>query len=187
MRYRNLIVVVILLIIITILWIINLSKVNKEEILFGEKTNIRIGGTECFRLLDNDSILDLKNKDTSTTKAINKDYWYLYIRESDQVLNQVIKGETDFYIWLSFLTPSEFARKQNADTSLNKIYTKNYIHGKRKFNSFFMKRKDKFISRTLFVADAGNTIIIDNIGLDSNIINILYKDTNAIPQRLCNN
>jgi len=187
MRYKNIIIVALLLIIIAVLWIININKLQKGNELFDNAGNIRIGEDECFSLTDNEYLVDLKSKDTSITNYINKNYWYLYTRESDQVLNNIIKGKNDFFIWLSFATPGEFARKQNADTTIKIIEYKDFIFNKRRFNAFFMQRENIYINRTLFVSSDRNLIVIDNPGFDSlNIFN-LYKDTTYIAQRLCNN
>lgn len=184
MRNKSIIIIVIIILLIAILWVVNTKKIHDSQEVYKNKENIRIGGSQCFTLGKNEYTIDLKSKDTAIINQISRYYWYLYNRETDQVLNQVVKGENNFYIWLSFMVPNEFIRKQNVDTSLTIIKSKNYICDNKKFSSFLLKRKNMFIKRTIFMAPAGNLIIIDNPDFDSVKIVKLFNDTTLIPQRL---
>jgi len=187
MKYKNLIIVLVLLVIIGVLWVVNISNIRKNEQLFLDGTNILIGVDECFSLKKNEQVIDLKSKDTLISDYISKNYWYLYVRETDQVLNQAVKGENDFFIWLSGNTPGDFARKQLADTSLINIADNTFKHNKRRYLVFLLNRKDIFFSRTIYVAPAGNLIIIDVPGYDSSAVAKIYQDTAFVTQRLeCN-
>ena len=102
------------------------------------------------------------------------------------MLNKVIKGkETNFYIWLSFTQPNNFIRQQNADTSLKTIANKDFIINNQKYYSFFLKRKDKFFSRTLYVTPEGkNIIIIDIPDYDSLKVFNFFRDTTFVIKRI---
>ncbi|MBP7497023.1 MAG: hypothetical protein KA792_05100 [Bacteroidales bacterium] len=130
-----------------------------------KKTNcILIGQNECLRTGVKDKVIDPIGVD-----YVNKFYKYIYIKNTDLVLNKIIESEFPVFISLSFaMNLKDFAQKQTTDSLLKINFYKQDLKSKRPNYTFFIKKKDLFIFRTVFnELNADNIIIYDILSPDS--------------------
>ena len=135
------------------------------------------------------------DKDEILINPVTKDvsdqfYKYSHVKGSDIALNKTTKGKNLSFISVSLkLKLDSFKQLQNSDTSFIKIYKKNYFDEKeqRKYYSFFLKKTDMFIFRTIYMEPKYNDLIVyDILNKDSLKILKLYRSETYILKKIIN-
>jgi len=147
--------------------------------------NLKFAYEERMKLDKDEILIDPVTKDVS-----DQFYKYSYVAGSDIALNKAIKSKDLSFISVSLKLKSEpFRQLQNKDTSFTLFCKKIYSDEKeqRKYYSFFLKKTDMFIFRTIYMEPKYNDLIVYDI-LNKDSLKILksYQSETYILKKITN-
>lgn len=165
-----------IIVIALILFILNYKRSNN---------NMKFAYEEHMKLDKDEILIDPVTKDLS-----DQFYKYSYVAGSDIALNKAIKSKDLSFISVSLKLKSELFRQlQKEDTSFTLYCKKIYSDEKeqRKYYSFFLKKTDMFIFRTIYMEPKYNDLIVyDVLNKDSLKILNSYQSETYILEKITN-